>query len=700
MEILRRLFSRDRSQPSALVDCQQHVVADTPREQDREVTDRYYDNLGRIEAAMSRRDYEVAADEARKGLKLIPEWVNDTRASYGRFDISSIPAIEQGSVALALQGDEAGLREMAAVVDATPELAPWAGRVEQAFGDLQLMTRIRSVVAEQPGRLQTALKSLVGEVDGSRIARLTSYLEKAGMLARVKSGRTYALFPPGSSETPIPPPKREVSSHRPAKAPPRIRKIEIADLDYVPLPRSPPRWEEARRQRAKVLEAVEPFEVRDAGWKITSVDKVPPPERPDPAFRISRPCGTGVILIDDLGKAEGLGAMPASALRYNRAGQATAKAGLLHDTYRLGVHPLGSGLIALSREAVLHAYDDDLKPILETALGAAPEIAQIRKRFEIPDAELKNHLRCVALAGDGSRYLFTIVDEAWCVSLDGTGLWGASLPVKDGWAEVAAASEFGTSDEVHSALRLMDLALPITPDEVKSRYRMLAKQWHPDLNPGDPAAEEKMKSLSAAAAALTGIEASALPKYAGAVFGQELHRSTVEAGGQTFTITVGLQAGEKFAADWIYAAGFAASSNGAYLAGYSGRIVEVNERGEGLRVYDIGAVPRQIIDTGSYLYLLTDTRLYVMCGDALHALIDTFDGGELLVAKSGFGLLEKKRMRWFTPDGTYAGSVVTKDPIRRVYFVEDHLVVETRQSKATVKGAPAWWPRNEETASQ
>jgi len=429
-------------------------------------------------------------------------------------------------------------------------------------------------------------------------------------------------------------------------------------------------------------------------------DQIPPHERPDTAYRISRPCGTGVVLIDDLGKAEGLGSMPASALRYDRAGQVAAKAALLHDTYRLGVHPLGSGLIALSREAALHAYDDDLKPILETALGVAPEIAQIRKRFEVPDAELKNHLRCVALSRDGSRYLFTVVDEAWCVGLDGTGLWGARLPIKDGWAEIAApAGEFGTSDEVHRALKLMDLTLPITPDEVKSRYRTLAKQWHPDLNPGDAAANEKMKSLGAAAAVLTGIEASSLPKYTGAVFGQELHRSTIEAGGHTFTITMGFQAGEKFAADWIYAASFAAASNGAYLAGYSGRVVEVNERGEGRRVYDIGAVPRQIIDTGTYLYLLTDTRLYVMRGDALHALIDTFDGGELLVAESGFGLLEKKRMRWFTPDGTYAGSVVTKDPIRRVYFSQDHLVVETRQTRATIKGAPAWWPRDAEKAS-
>ena len=226
----------------------------------------------------------------------------------------------------------------------------------------------------------------------------------------------------------------------------------------------------------------------------------------------------------------------------------------------------------------------------------------------------------------------------------------------------------------------------------------LAREFGISFNHHDAAEDARATGLILLKA-MREIEASALPKYTGAVFGQELHRSTIEAGGHTFTITMGIQAGEKFAADWIYAASFAGSSNGAYLAGYSGRVIEVNERGEGLRVYDIGAVPRQIIDTGTHLYLLTNTRLYVMRGDALHALIDTFDGGELLVAQSGFGLLEKKRMRWFTPDGTYAGSVVTKDPIRRVYFSQDHLVVETRQTRATIKGAPAWWPQDEEKAS-
>jgi hypothetical protein len=79
--------------------------------------------------------------------------------------------------------------------------------------------------------------------------------------------------------------------------------------------------------------------------------------------------------------------------------------------------------------------------------------------------------------------------------------------------------------------------------------------------------------------------------------------------------------------------------------------------GEGLCVYDIGSPPKRIIDTGDYLYILTHTRLYVLRDDSLHALIDTLESGELVLAKNGFGLLERKRLRWFSKEGGYLGSV-------------------------------------------
>lgn len=77
--------------------------------------------------------------------------------------------------------------------------------------------------------------------------------------------------------------------------------------------------------------------------------------------------------------------------------------------------------------------------------------------------------------------------------------------------------------------------------------------------------------------------------------------------------------------------------------------------------------------------------------DALHALVDTFDGGDLVIAQTAFGLLEKKRLRWFHEDGQYMGSVVSKDPIRRVYSTAEGMAVETRRQRAIVQGVPTWW---------
>jgi hypothetical protein len=74
-------------------------------------------------------------------------------------------------------------------------------------------------------------------------------------------------------------------------------------------------------------------------------------------------------------------------------------------------------------------------------------------------------------------------------------------------------------------------------------------------------AHDKMKALTTAAEVLTGVEASAFPRYTGTTFVREMERTEFEAGGVTFTISIGMQVGEIHAFDWIYAASFAANSD-------------------------------------------------------------------------------------------------------------------------------------------
>ena len=58
--------------------------------------------------------------------------------------------------------------------------------------------------------------------------------------------------------------------------------------------------------------------------------------------------------------------------------------------------------------------------------------------------------------------------------------------------------------ELREPLATLGLAWPVTMGELKERYHALAKRHHPDANGGDRAAEERLKSINLAYAALRG----------------------------------------------------------------------------------------------------------------------------------------------------------------------------------------------------
>jgi hypothetical protein len=391
----------------------------------------------------------------------------------------------------------------------------------------------------------------------------------------------------------------------------------------------------------------------------------------------------------------------ASVLRVtNREGHVVAERGLAHDVYRSDVNGDGTGILFLSREGMLHGYTEALNLFIEESLARLPEYRAQADRFGIGPRELKNHARSVAISADRTRYLVTVVNEAWCLeTATGQVVWGFRMPSKEGWTRVVAdrSERAGTSAEVEAALQLFQLAIPVTPDDITKQYRALAMRWHPDRNQGDPSATARFQELGAAMELLTGSDLSRLS-------GREVERVTYEQvlstsrvsvpdarGGAVdmeFTFSMGVS--ESYASDWIYAANLGKDGR-AFLAGYSGKVVVVSPRGTPERVYDIGSVPRHIADAGGHLYILTDTRLYVLAGDRLEALLDVYGASNVVLGDFGFALLEPKAVTWYTPEGRRVGSVETKDPLRRVLSTSSGLVLETRQHRARVTGAPAWW---------
>jgi hypothetical protein len=403
------------------------------------------------------------------------------------------------------------------------------------------------------------------------------------------------------------------------------------------------------------------------------------------------------LWIDPTGRRVGFPSSPAVALTTDRAGTKLAERGLPYDVYRADVNADGSGMLFLSRDGILHGYTEILEPQLTESVADLPEYAAQAKRFGIEPRMLKNHIRCVALATDRSRTLITVVDEAWCYDMTtGQPLWGLRFPSKEGWTEVAGdrSERVGASAEINAALRLMELNLPVSPEAITRQYRALAMRWHPDRNPQNPESTRRFQDLGAAMELLTGVDTSRLsgPEIERATYQQVLkHSSIAVVDGIKLALSMTVQVGGAFGADWIYAANFAHAGHSTFLAGYGGRVVEVDASGLPLRLYDIGAVPRQVAETQSHRYILTDTRLYVLCRDQLVALVDVFDQGKLIAGNGGFGLLQPKQFQWFTPVGQLLGHVQTRDPIRRIYSGPAGLVVETRTHRGTIGGAPGWW---------
>ncbi len=77
----------------------------------------------------------------------------------------------------------------------------------------------------------------------------------------------------------------------------------------------------------------------------------------------------------------------------------------------------------------------------------------------------------------------------------------------------AAASK--APSELREPLATLGLGWPVTMDQLKARYHDLAKRHHPDANNGDRAAEERLKTINLAYAALRG-KLAAEPRMAAA----------------------------------------------------------------------------------------------------------------------------------------------------------------------------------------
>jgi hypothetical protein len=411
----------------------------------------------------------------------------------------------------------------------------------------------------------------------------------------------------------------------------------------------------------------------------------------------------GIFYLDRFGRAVGLQGAKSSALLIGRNGTTRASRGFEHELGRASTNATGDMLSVIDFDGVLRVYDSKLVQRFEMNIGSRPEFRARAVQLQVSEEYARRNIRAAALAPDQKRVVFAAMDQLWCIECDGTQVWGLQLPEKEGWKRVVETTpSTAESPEVRQALEELGLQLPLQWEMVRKRYKELARQRHPDLNPSWPRAVEQMQSLNRAYEILTGVSPEDLLAELGnerVFYQQEMNTSESEIDVMGFkvklTISTGVQLSEASVRDWIETVEFSGDGKRIYLASQSGRVLELDTNGDVVRVYGVGQYCWSLSEVGGRIYVGTTTRLYVLSNGELIGFEDIHDLGRVVVTSSGVILWDEKTVTWLGPDGKRVGQVATRDPVRRVICGEGGWVVQTRQHRAVVLGAPDWWGASE-----
>ena len=132
-------------------------------------------------------------------------------------------------------------------------------------------------------------------------------------------------------------PRAPATSHRRGKSAPKPRVVNFAELERIPLPRSPVRWEldqDFGRQVGCAIQGC--VRVRDAAWRrsrrLQATAGCTSRSGLSPALSVG---ASGMLLVDDLGKAEAFPEAPAAVQRYGVDGELAGVAPLTRDNISL-----------------------------------------------------------------------------------------------------------------------------------------------------------------------------------------------------------------------------------------------------------------------------------------------------------------------------------------------------------------------------
>lgn len=437
-------------------------------------------------------------------------------------------------------------------------------------------------------------------------------------------------------------------------------------------------------------EEVKLFEIENnKKWKISSIIKMEKNDKPDPSFKLLNFIADGIIYINKNGKSDMVkDPYQAVLMKYDLEGNIVAKKRINHNIYRYSNNPKSSNIAILDDAGVMYIYNSNIDLSLKKDLKNDERILQhLKENKGNYWGDFKSKIRAIDVNATSDKILFTIADEIWCTNFSGSTYWGVRTPLNEGWERFVGKSDANKIDSnISDALKCLGLELPVSPEEIKKQYRINARKYHPDVNKNSNA-NEIMQKINESFQTLTGINPETLATKEDQSDEVFYKKTKPDFEFRVENISFQMTSNLGFAQDWIYEASFSSESENVFIGTYSGKIIELDSFGNPLRIFDIGTVPDQIIESGEYLYISNSTRLYIIKNkEKLVGFIDIFQQGKLIITKSGFGLLSDKILQWHTQEGINIGSIKSKDPIRSVYTINNKTIIETMQNKAVIEG--------------
>lgn len=239
------------------------------------------------------------------------------------------------------------------------------------------------------------------------------------------------------------------------------------------------------------------------------------------------------------------------------------------------------------------------------------EIGFIKSLSLTPYSEHKYHLRCVNISPEGNFLLFTNINKAYLMNSEFEIINSWSTPHKDGLEKRVVGSSIDRT-KIDQNLSVLGLSGNPDKDEIKNAFKKLVIKYHPDQNPSDIGANNKIREIINAYEYLTNENAENVFRESERVeYYSYIQRTKVNIPNTnlSFDIEIGITAPPE---DWIYAAYLGSEAKKIYLGCYSGKVYCLSREGNVKTVYNCHDVIKSIKEKQNYLLIETDYYLHVL----------------------------------------------------------------------------------------